>query len=113
MSLTAEKLIAIDFLGIPTKSRWAPLCFQSLCDGNLIISMFSAQATTVITANEAVRDGKIIPLKAMVDEAVEECDCVKQVFVAQRTGVTVPMYGRDIPMEQVILVSYKKKDILP
>lgn len=64
--------------------------------------MFSAQANTVITANEAVRDGKIIPLKAMVDEAVEGCDCVKQVFVAQRTGVTVPMYGRDIPMEQVI-----------
>ena len=75
--------------------------------------MFSAQATTVITANEAVRDGKIIPLKAMVDEAVEECDCVKQVFVAQRTGVTVPMYGRDIPMEQVILVPYKKKDFSP
>ena len=55
----------------------------------------------MITANEAVRDGRIIPLKAMVDEAVEGCDCVKQVFVAQRTSANVPMYGRDIPMEQV------------
>lgn len=68
----------------------------------MFFTLFSAQANTVITANEAVRDGKIIPLKAMVDEAVEGCDCVKQVFVAQRTGATVPMYGRDIPMEQVI-----------
>ena len=55
----------------------------------------------MITANEAVRDGRIIPLKAMVDEAVEGCNCVKQVFVAQRTSANVPMYGRDIPMEQV------------
>ena len=67
-----------------------------------ISNHFLAEANTVITANEAVRDGRIIPLKAMVDEAVEGCDCVKQVFVAQRTSANVPMYGRDIPMEQVI-----------
>ena len=60
----------------------------------------------MITANEAVRDGRVIPLKEMVDEAVEGCDCVKQVFVAKRTSANVPMYGRDIPMEQVSCSSF-------
>ena len=60
-----------------------------------------AQAQIVITADEGVRGGKVIPLKATVDEAVKECESVKSVFVAARTGAKVPMYDRDIPMEEV------------
>ena len=55
----------------------------------------------MFTADEAVRGGKTIPLKAMVDEAIEGCDCVKKVFVSKRTGTNVPMYDRDIPLEEV------------
>ena len=56
----------------------------------------------MITADEGVRGGKVFPLKAVVDEAIRECDFVKRVFVATRTGAEVPMLpGRDIPMEEV------------
>ena len=61
-----------------------------------------AQAETVITADEGVRGGKIIPLKAIVDKALEDCDCVKRVLVASRTGASVPMaHNRDIKLEEV------------
>ncbi len=40
----------------------------------------------VITADEGVRGGKPIPLKANTDAAVEKCSTVKKVFVVNRTG---------------------------
>ncbi len=47
-------------------------------------------AKLVITTNEAVRNGKFIPTKANVDEAIKECPSVKNVIVAQRTGGNFP-----------------------
>ena len=72
-------------------------------DIHLLTSSYSAaQAETVITADEGVRGGKKIPLKAIVDKALEDCDCVKRVLVASRTGVSVPMaHKRDIKLEDV------------
>ena len=55
----------------------------------------------VVTADEALRGGRTIPLKSIVDEAVEGCECVKTVFVSRRTGVDVPMTERDIQLEEV------------
>ena len=40
----------------------------------------------VITADEGVRGGKPIPLKANTDAAVAKCPTVKKVFVVRRTG---------------------------
>jgi hypothetical protein len=51
-----------------------------------------ARCTTVITADEGVRGGKLIPLKRTVDEAVMACPTVRTVFVARRTGNKVPFY---------------------
>ena len=47
----------------------------------------------MVTADEAVRGGRTIPLKSIVDEAVQDCECV---FVSKRTGADVPMNQRDI-----------------
>ncbi len=59
-----------------------------------------AQAEIVITADQGVRGGRIIPLKHTVDEAVMAAPCVRHVFVARRTGVEVPMSSpRDVDME--------------
>ncbi|CAG0881429.1 unnamed protein product [Cyprideis torosa] len=56
-----------------------------------------ATAVAVITCDEGVRAGKIIPLKRTVDAALQSCPTVKHVFVTPRTGGNVPMiYPRDV-----------------
>jgi acetyl-CoA synthetase len=51
----------------------------------------------VITADEGVRGGKVVPLKANVDTALVECPAVDTVIVLMRTGAQVPMSeGRDL-----------------
>ncbi len=53
-------------------------------------------ACAVITADEGVRGGKVIPLKRNVDAALEHRD-VPTVIVVTRTGADVPMKeGRDV-----------------
>lgn len=50
----------------------------------------------VITADEGLRGGKIVPLKRNVDEALLSCPGVTDVIVVRRTGAEVPMIeGRD------------------
>ena len=55
----------------------------------------------MITADEGVRGGKVIPLKETVDRALEGLDFVQRVFVMSRTGGKVPQTSRDIPLEEV------------
>ena len=47
------------------------------------------QSTFIITADEGVRGGKTIPLKANVDAALEKCPDVRTVLVLKRTGGSV------------------------
>jgi acetyl-CoA synthetase len=44
------------------------------------------ESNCIITADEGVRGGKNIPLKANVDAAVAKCSTVKTVFVVKHTG---------------------------
>lgn len=55
----------------------------------------------VVTADEGVRGGKTIPLKANVDKALESCPDVHSCLVVERTGASVDwMSGRDIWYQQ-------------
>ena len=55
----------------------------------------------VITADEGVRGGKTIPLKANVDKALESCPDVHSCVVVERTGASVSWVdGRDIWYQQ-------------
>ena len=45
----------------------------------------------LITADEGIRGGKIVPLKVNSDKALEQCPDVKNVFVVKRTGGDIEM----------------------
>ncbi|XP_043553028.1 acetyl-coenzyme A synthetase 2-like, mitochondrial isoform X3 [Chiloscyllium plagiosum] len=62
-----------------------------------------AQCETVITANQALRGGRVINLKKTVDQAVKQCPSVKRVLIATRTENKVPMSDIDIPLEEEMM----------
>jgi len=51
--------------------------------------ILDSDCQTVITADEGVRGGRLIPLKANVDAALEDCPNVHSVFVVRRTNAEV------------------------
>ena len=48
--------------------------------------VLDAECKVIITANEALRGGRQVPLKDSVDQAVSSCPCVETVFVVKRTA---------------------------
>ncbi|MSO93452.1 MAG: acetate--CoA ligase [Rhodospirillales bacterium] len=55
------------------------------------------KSVCVITADEGVRGGRKVPLKANTDEALKKCPTVKSVVVYKHTGGTITMTkGRDV-----------------
>ena len=65
--------------------------------------ILDSDCRTVITADEGVRGGRIIPLKANVDAALDECPNVHSVFVVRRTGAEISWTeGRDVDYRQAI-----------
>ncbi|MDE2429106.1 MAG: acetate--CoA ligase [Burkholderiales bacterium] len=62
-------------------------------------------AVAVITADEQVRGGKHLPLKAIVDEALAlgDCEKVKNVVIYKRTGGNINVVaGRDLWMHDLV-----------
>lgn len=78
----------------------------------VIFAGFSAEALAsrlsetechlVITADEGLRGGKVIPLKKQVDKALEHCSDVKTVLVVKRTGKKVEWFDRDVAYETAL-----------
>ncbi|MAD93694.1 MAG: acetate--CoA ligase [Gammaproteobacteria bacterium] len=59
--------------------------------------ILDSDCQTVITADEGVRGGKAIPLKANTDEALTNCPNVHTVITVKRTGGEIAwMKGRDV-----------------
>ena len=59
--------------------------------------ILDCESNCVITADEGVRGGKAVPLKANTDKALESCPDCTSCFVVRRTGGDIDMKeGRDI-----------------
>ena len=57
----------------------------------------------IITADEGVRGGKVIPLKKITDEALENCPNIKKCVVVKRTGNEINWIDdRDVWYENII-----------
>ena len=65
--------------------------------------ILDADCRTVITADEGVRGGKVVPLKNNVDKALLGCPAVSTVVVVERTKNTVQwVEGRDLRYHQAV-----------
>ena len=63
----------------------------------------------IITADEGIRGGKIIPLKKITDEALEKCPNVKKCVVVKRTGNEVNWIdGRDVWYDEITKIASEK-----
>jgi acetyl-CoA synthetase len=71
--------------------------FGGFSPDSLASRINDANSKMVITADEGLRGGKKVPLKANTDEALKRCSGNEKVIVVRRTGGTVAMSeGRDI-----------------
>lgn len=77
--------------------------FGGFSPDSLAGRILDAQSTILITADEGVRGGKAIPLKANADEALKQCHDVKTVLCVRRTGAKVGWdSGRDVWLDEAM-----------
>ncbi len=75
--------------------------FGGFSPDSLAGRIHDCESNCVITADEGVRGGKPIPLKANTDKAMESCPTVKSVIVVKRTGGEIGwVEGRDVWYEE-------------
>ena len=79
------------------------IIFGGFSPDSIATRINDCESDYVITADEGVRGGKIIPLKKIADEAMMQCPNVKKCVVVKRTGNTVDWNDdRDISYDDII-----------
>ncbi len=82
------------------------LIYSGLSQKALAERMQDAGARLVITADGYFYRGKVVELKAVVDQAIRYCPSVERIIVVRRTGNRVMMVtGRDLYLEEALALS--------
>jgi len=78
------------------------IIFGGFSPDSIATRINDCESDYVITADEGVRGGKIIPLKKIADEAMMQCPNVKKCVVVKRTGNTVDWNDdRDVSYDEI------------
>ncbi len=79
------------------------IIFGGFSPDSIATRINDCESDYVVTADEGVRGGKIIPLKKIADEAMMQCPNVKKCVVVKRTGNQVNWDNeRDVSYDEII-----------
>ncbi len=79
------------------------IIFGGFSPDSIATRITDCESEYLITADEGVRGGKIIPLKKIADEALDQCPSVKKCVVVERTGNQVNWNNeRDVSYKELI-----------
>ena len=79
------------------------IIFGGFSPDSIATRINDCESEYLITADEGVRGGKIIPLKKIADEALEQCANIKKCLVVKHTGGDINWHNeRDISYEKLV-----------
>ncbi len=100
--------LAISLLACARIGAIHSVVFAGFSSTALSTRINDADCKMVITSDGSYRGAKVIDLKGIVDEALEDCECVKNVLVVKRTDSEVTMReGRDHWLQPLLDEAYK------